>query len=119
MSPSHVLRVRRTDGDYVLVNVQQIGSSPLDVKLIGTDGNAPFVAEIKQANIVGFKEKKHQASLDEWTKCLSAVLLQQPSDSAAVIGVEAVATVSDQTISLAIRRNIGGITVSSRKDICS
>lgn len=114
MPSSHVLRVRRADTGYVLVHVSQIGPSPLDLKLIGTDGVDPFVAEIKQTNVAESQEKKNQATSDEWTKCLSAVLLQQPSDLTAVIGLEAVATVSDGcSISIAIRKNISGITVSS------
>ncbi|GAB7354392.1 hypothetical protein MBLNU459_g4891t1 [Dothideomycetes sp. NU459] len=110
MPSSHVLRVRRTDADYVLVSVYQNGLSPLDLKLVGTDGNDPFVAEIKHADIAKFQDKNHQASPDEWTDCLSAVLLRQPSDSPAVVGIEILANVANEQITLLVRKNISGIT---------
>lgn len=45
MSEEIVLRIPRSDshGDYVLVNVVPQKSSALDLKLIATEGEAPYV----------------------------------------------------------------------------
>ena len=45
MSEETVLRIPRSDshGDYVLVNVVPQKSSPLDLKMIATEGEAPYV----------------------------------------------------------------------------
>ncbi len=47
MASEHVLRLPRSDsvGDYVLVNVTSNGSSPLDLKLLATEGESPYIAE--------------------------------------------------------------------------
>lgn len=49
MSDEIVLRIPRSDrhGDYVLVNVVPRESSPLDLKLIATEGEAPYVGSGK------------------------------------------------------------------------
>ena len=45
MASEHVLRIARTDskGDYVLLNISSNGSTPLDLKLLATEGTAPFI----------------------------------------------------------------------------
>ncbi len=49
MSEENVLRIPRSDspGDYVLVNVVSQRSTPLDLKLIATEGEAPYVGSGK------------------------------------------------------------------------
>jgi len=47
---SRVLRVRRTDADadsFVLLNVTTAGTRPLDLKVVGTDGEDVYVAARK------------------------------------------------------------------------
>lgn len=45
MATEHILRVPRSDseGDFVLVNVSSNGKSPLDLKLLATEGESPYV----------------------------------------------------------------------------
>jgi len=46
MAPERVLRIRRSDVDdnsFMLVKVASSGSSTLDLKLIGTEGENVFV----------------------------------------------------------------------------
>lgn len=45
MASEHVLRIPRTDslGEYVLLNTSSCGSSPLDLKLLATEGTEPYV----------------------------------------------------------------------------
>lgn len=49
MAPSQVLRFARTDDDasFVLVQATAAGPRPLDLKLIGTEGDAPYVVQCK------------------------------------------------------------------------
>lgn len=44
MAPEKVLKIPRTDQDaaFVLVHVATKGSKPLDLKLVGTEGAAPY-----------------------------------------------------------------------------
>ena len=49
MAVEHILRIPRSDseGDFVLVNVSSNGPGPLDLKLLATEGESPYVAESK------------------------------------------------------------------------
>lgn len=44
MAGEYILRVPRSDngGGYVLVNVVSYGKSPLDLKLLATEGDNPY-----------------------------------------------------------------------------
>ena len=47
-SPSHILRIPRIDIDdesFVLVHVTSDGTSPLDLKLVATEGDHPYVGK--------------------------------------------------------------------------
>ncbi len=45
MASEHVLQIPRSDseGNFVLVNVASNGSSPLDLNLLATEGESPYV----------------------------------------------------------------------------
>ncbi len=47
MATSRVLKVPQSDNDkeFVLLQVSSSGKKPLDLKLIGTEGEAPYVAK--------------------------------------------------------------------------
>jgi len=47
MAPEHILRLPRSDseGDYVLVNIMSNGASPLDLRLLATEGESPYITE--------------------------------------------------------------------------
>ena len=51
MEAEHILRVPRSDneGDYVLINVTSKGKNLLDLKLLATEGEAPYIAESESA----------------------------------------------------------------------
>lgn len=44
-----VLRVPQSDGNesFVLLHLKSAGSSPLDLKVVGTEGEAPYVIKCK------------------------------------------------------------------------
>lgn len=110
-----LLRVVRADrpNDYVLINVEKNGPSVLDLKLVGTDGADPFVVYLKETTIHSLKSPKHHGSPDDWHSALTAVLLNYEPGSEVVQGLEAVASVVPaKTITISIRKNISGITVS-------
>ncbi|KKY25431.1 putative dna double-strand break repair and vj recombination xrcc4 [Diplodia seriata] len=104
MAAKQILRVRRTDVDeatpaYALLAVESAGSEPLDVKLVGTEGENVFAASVCDDH--------------EWESILRSTLLQRPvdGDDAKVLeNVEIVASVSDQRLNLTVRKNIQGIT---------
>jgi hypothetical protein len=115
MADPLVLRLPRTDvdGDFVLVNVLQSGPDPLDLKLIATDGEAPFVRHIRQKAIHKLLSSSSSSDSDRWPAILSSVLLRSISDGSTMAGVEAVANLSDSQLTITIRNKISGITVRS------
>lgn len=112
LSDPKVLRLPRTDvaNDFVLVNVEPSGSDPLDLKLVATDGQSPFVASVRQNQIQKLQASSSQIQLDHWQSILSAVLLQSIPNDPTLAGVEAVANVSSSQLTITIRNKISGIT---------
>lgn len=136
---SHIHRVRRTDedGSFVLINVISAfeGSSDLDIKILGTEGELAYVASgmyatsrehllwpplmpcllAKKTQLSKFRAKKYDGSEDEWQTILSFCLLQKElndNEAKAFEGLEIVASIADEEhLSLTLRRNHGGITV--------
>lgn len=49
MASEKILRIARSDseGDYVLVNVSSNGASPVDLKLLATEGESPYILKCK------------------------------------------------------------------------
>lgn len=121
MSDQHVVHVRRTDAERssVLVNVVRNGPLPLDVRLVGTEGENPYVGLVRQSQINQLRAHNYQGSEDEWKTVLERCLLHKPAigDYAAVLeGLEMVASVGeDNQITLTLRKNISGITVRARR----
>ncbi|KAB2579751.1 DNA double-strand break repair and VJ recombination XRCC4 [Lasiodiplodia theobromae] len=116
MAAKRILRVRRTDVDeatpaYALLSVESAGPEPLDVKLVGTEGENVFAASVREAQIRNFKSR---ASDDhEWEVILRSGLLQHPADgddAKLLENLEIVASVIDQQLKLTVRKNIEGIT---------
>jgi len=122
---THVLRVQRSDDPaaFVLFHVQQNGTEPLDLRIVGTDGELPFITETKQRTVKSLRSSNNTAAdNDDWASVLSAILLQHDASHTILKGLETVASVAgDQsTMTLSIRRNIDGITVGDAyQPICS
>jgi hypothetical protein len=57
MASSRVLRIPQSeaDGAFVVVQVSSSGSKPLDLKLVGTEGEVPYV--VKRKSLVQFPVK--------------------------------------------------------------
>ncbi|CAD0112931.1 unnamed protein product [Aureobasidium uvarum] len=107
-----VLRLPRTDvdNDFVLVNVQQSGSDLLDLKLVATDGQSPFVTSVRRDQIHKLQAPGSQTESDHWQSILSSVLFQSIPNDPTLTGVEVVANVSSSQLTITIRNKISGIT---------
>ncbi|KAF4999755.1 hypothetical protein FDECE_11410 [Fusarium decemcellulare] len=127
MAQAYVLRFARSDDKsaFVLVQVTPKGSKRLDLKLVGTEGEAPYVASCKSSHspsitsqsrnpgpqfpaltVVSLRVKNCPASEAEWQQILEDLFHQEPLPD-----IQATATVqSEKSISITIRKEIQGIT---------
>ncbi|RGP66850.1 hypothetical protein FLONG3_8722 [Fusarium longipes] len=103
-----VLKFPRSDDTtaFVLLQVTQKGSNPLDLKLVGTEGEEPYVASLKHDKIMSLRVNNCPASESEWQKVLVSLFQQEP-----LLDIQATATVqSEKSISITLRKDIQGIT---------
>ncbi|KAH8888379.1 hypothetical protein GQ53DRAFT_264429 [Thozetella sp. PMI_491] len=108
MASLSILRIPTEDGDerFILAQVASTGSRTLDVKLVATEGQAPYTTKLKHDNIEKLRVANSPSSSDEWETILTAVLYNRK----AIDGVEAVAKIHDgQSIDVVIRRRVEGI----------
>lgn len=117
MATSRILRVRRADdasAPHILLNVTQHGSRPLDLKLIATEHEHLYHGGIKEANVKSLQASNYNGGLEEWKATLKYVLLQQSNaenaSSEALQGLETIAAISGNAVTVTLRKNIGGIT---------
>ncbi|KAL8649307.1 MAG: hypothetical protein Q9210_004476 [Variospora velana] len=84
MASEHVLRIPRTDnpGEYVLLNTSSCGSSPLDLKLLATEGTEPYVKTLKHSRIPKYRAKTNHLSDQQWEEVLRSTLLQERPQAA-------------------------------------
>ncbi|KAF1961273.1 hypothetical protein CC80DRAFT_234696 [Byssothecium circinans] len=100
------------NSDVVVVEVQQEGSQPLDVRLVGCEGESPYVTHIKHRNL-GKLRNKFKGSDDEWEQILSHFLLHRSPGNAKIISdVHLVYTLKNDTIELSFRQHVKGIKVT-------
>ncbi|EMC96314.1 hypothetical protein BAUCODRAFT_70602, partial [Baudoinia panamericana UAMH 10762] len=115
MTPrEQVLRLRRTDaeGQYLLVSVSQAGSKSLDLKLVASEGEHVYPTNIRETNVKSLQASNYSGSLEEWKTILKCALLHDFSDGQRtdLQGVESVAAISGDKLTITIRKNISGIT---------
>ncbi|KAF5700958.1 mitotic apparatus p62 [Fusarium mundagurra] len=107
-SQARVLKFPRSDNksSFVLLQATPNGSKRLDLKLVGTEGEEPYVASLKHDKVVSLRVKNCPASESEWQRILEDLFQQEP-----LLDIQATATVqSDKSISITIRKDIQGIT---------
>lgn len=65
-TPTRVLRFARSDdtSSFVLLQVTPKGSRPLDLKLVGTEGEAPYVASCKSFHFPSSRLMQCQIPVD-------------------------------------------------------
>ncbi|CEI69781.1 hypothetical protein FVEN_g7348 [Fusarium venenatum] len=104
----HVLRFPRSDDEaaFVLVQITQKGSNPLDLKLVGTEGEEPYVASLKHDKVMSLCVNNCPVSESEWQKILERLFQQEPLPD-----IQATATVqSEKSVSITLRKEVQGIT---------
>ncbi|KAL5352856.1 hypothetical protein ACLOAV_002804 [Pseudogymnoascus australis] len=128
-----LLRIPRQDGQegFVLVHIAplaQKAAATLDVKILATEGSAPFAFTCKLPlplwpgrslrgipnQIQKLKSKKAPCTDSEWEAILEVILLQQESDpekAAAAEGIEVEAAIEeDVAVELIFKKSTSGIT---------
>ncbi|KFY21454.1 hypothetical protein V493_07401 [Pseudogymnoascus sp. VKM F-4281 (FW-2241)] len=114
-----LLRIPCQDGQegFVLVHISplaQKAAATLDVKILATEGSAPFALTLKQNHIQKLKSKKAPCTDSEWEAILETILLQQESDpdkAAAAEGIEVEATIEeDVAVEIIFKKSTSGIT---------
>ncbi|OBT85711.1 hypothetical protein VE02_05260 [Pseudogymnoascus sp. 03VT05] len=114
-----LLRIPRQDNQegFVLVHIvplAQKAAATLDVKILATEGSAPFALTLKQNQIQKLKSKKAPCTDDEWEAILEVILLQQESDpekAAKAEGIEVEAAIEeDVAVELVFKKSTSGIT---------
>ncbi|KAI4138673.1 MAG: hypothetical protein LQ341_004560 [Variospora aurantia] len=127
MASDHVLRIPRTDspGEYVLLNTSSCGSSPLDLKLLATEGTEPYVKTLKHSRIPKYRAKTNHLSDQKWEEVLRSTLLQErpqkalttpenqdddekPEDASPQT-IQLVAYISSSKLTITFRNSISGI----------
>ncbi|KAG9240418.1 hypothetical protein BJ878DRAFT_546267 [Calycina marina] len=118
MPSINILRLPLVDGEdgFVLLKVTT-GKRPLDLSLIGTEGDNVFAFSVKQKDILSLRADKFAGSLEDFEHVLAVVLLGgERTDELAE--VEIVARISERKIekrrkpfmNIAIQKRIEGIT---------
>lgn len=109
MAPFPVLKLRRSDADgCLLVQASSAGPEPLDLKLVATEGAAPYVSSLRHSRVTSLRSQRCPVSDKEWEQILGAVLRRKQVDD-----VETLASVpSSGSASLTIRKQVNGITQS-------
>ncbi|TWU78730.1 hypothetical protein ED733_006480 [Metarhizium rileyi] len=108
MTANRVLKFPQSDDEssFFLVQVSSKGSKPLDLKLLGTEGEAPYACSLRHDRVSSLRVKNCPVSETEWQTILQSVLGQQPRPD-----IQVSATVqSRSSISLVIRRQVEGFT---------
>lgn len=112
MAGRHILAVGPASGrgDCVVVEVLQQGPQPLDVRLVGCEGENPYVATLRQRDVPKLKQK-FRGSNEDWAAVVSHFLLQQPVAAHLSSGVHLVYTLTDD-LELAFRQDVQGIRIA-------
>ncbi|KAF2688737.1 hypothetical protein K458DRAFT_293459 [Lentithecium fluviatile CBS 122367] len=101
-------------GEVVVIEVRQNGSRPLDVQLVGCEGESPYVVSLQQRNI-GKLKHKFKSSDKEWEEILCHFLRQEhPEGGHARIldNVRMVYTLKKDNLEVSFRQDIKGIKVT-------
>ncbi|KAF2016491.1 hypothetical protein BU24DRAFT_422829 [Aaosphaeria arxii CBS 175.79] len=117
MASSHIIPIPgTTDADpVVLIEVTPIkGKHPLDLRLVGCEGESGYVTDIRHRDIGKLKKHNFKGSDQDWETLLSYFLLQkQPEgDQAKVLDDVRVAyTIKAEKLEITIHKDVQGIKV--------
>ncbi|KAL8741594.1 MAG: hypothetical protein Q9190_005816 [Brigantiaea leucoxantha] len=112
MTSEHVLRVPRSDspGDFILLNTGSNGPSPLDLKLLATEGTEPYIKTLKQTRISKYRSSSNQLDLSQWETILRSHFLQEETPPSPTLeNISLVASLTEKTLVLTFRKSISDI----------
>ncbi|KAI1431555.1 hypothetical protein GGR50DRAFT_59955 [Xylaria sp. CBS 124048] len=93
---------------FFLLKVASRGPRPLDLKLVGSEGVAVFVAKLQHKQAIGYKAEPGHCTDEEWQQILISTLVDmKPLPD---IEVKADVHLDRQSVALSFRQNIQGIT---------
>ncbi|KAF3000857.1 hypothetical protein E8E13_007322 [Curvularia kusanoi] len=101
-------------GELVVIEVQQEGPHELDVRLVGCEGENPYVVNLKQSQLPKLKHK-FKGTNAEWEAVLAHFLLQRPlgpGQANLLEGVRMVYVLKKDHLEVTIRRDVQGIKVT-------
>ncbi|RDA83400.1 hypothetical protein CP532_4827 [Ophiocordyceps camponoti-leonardi (nom. inval.)] len=107
MDSAPVLKVSRSDGaGCMLVRASSTGTAPFDLRLVATEGQSPYVCDLRHDRVASLRAKNCPVSEQEWEQILGAVLHREQIDD-----IQADASVkAGVSASLTIRKQVKGIT---------
>ncbi|GAO14268.1 uncharacterized protein UV8b_08133 [Ustilaginoidea virens] len=107
MAPKRIIKVSHQDeASFVLIQVSSKGSKPLDLKLVGTEGEAPYVCSLRHDRVASLRTKNCPVSETEWQNILRLIFEQQPQPD-----IQATATIqTESSLSITVRKQVQGIT---------
>ncbi|KAL6702890.1 hypothetical protein ACN47E_000852 [Coniothyrium glycines] len=116
MAARHIVPVEPASGsgDVVVVEVQQQGDRPLDIRLVGCEGENPYITTLEHRNL-GKLKHKYKGSDEEWATILAHFLLEQQPEhglNGILDGVGIVYTLRKKNLELSIRKDVQGIKVT-------
>lgn len=108
MAECRVLRfpISEKKGEYFLLEHISRGSQPLDMKLVGTEGERSFAVKIRHKRINDLKAASGHCSDAEWEQILVTTLV----DQGVLDGIVATVDFQEKSATLNFRKNIQGIT---------
>ncbi|RCI17154.1 hypothetical protein L249_2362 [Ophiocordyceps polyrhachis-furcata BCC 54312] len=107
MDSAPVLKVPRSDGaGCLLARASSTGTAPFDLRLVATEGQSPYVCDLRHGRVASLRAKNCPVSEQEWEQILGAVLHREQIDD-----IQADASVqAGVSASLTIRKQVKGIT---------
>ncbi|KAL6871135.1 hypothetical protein J3F83DRAFT_734370 [Trichoderma novae-zelandiae] len=108
MAASRVVKLPRDDDEsaHVLIQVVRKGSKPLDVKLVATEGAAPYATTLKHDRVSSLRVANCPVSESEWQAILQSLFELQPTGD-----IQATASIkSEDSLSITVRKRVQGIT---------
>ncbi|KAH7021067.1 uncharacterized protein B0I36DRAFT_28625 [Microdochium trichocladiopsis] len=109
MPKSTVLRfpITAREDEFFLLEVSPHGSKPLDLKLLGTEGEGVYLTRLRHRRIAEYKSATGHCTDAEWENILTATLIERKS--IADIEIRADVLEDGAAIGLSFRKNIQGI----------
>ncbi|KAG9195725.1 hypothetical protein G6011_00846 [Alternaria panax] len=115
MASRNIVPVGPANGrETVVIEVLREGSHPLDVRLVGCEGETAYVTSIRHRNL-GALRHSFKGSDDEWATIVSHFLLQQQpalGEAAILDGVRMVYTLKSKSLDISFRKDVQNIKVT-------